>query len=134
MTPDATPLDRSRAGLYRAGGMARPITALVTGSTRGIGAAIAGGLVARGCRVIGHARSAQAVPGQEAVIAADFSAPGAPQALWQEAVERAGGRIDLLVSNAGLFVPNPIDASDIAWLDGWEDTVRVNLTAAAQLA
>src|SRR5690606_37668662 len=32
------------------------------------------------------------------------------------------------------FAANPLDASDIAWLDGWEDTLRINLTAAAQLS
>ena len=44
------------------------------------------------------------------------------------------GAIDVLVNNAGLFAANPLDASDIAWLDAWEDTLRINLTAAAQLS
>jgi NAD(P)-dependent dehydrogenase (short-subunit alcohol dehydrogenase family) len=51
----------------------------------------------------------------------------------EEALEMAGGKIDILVNNAGLFAANPIDASDIAWLDGWEETLRINLTSAAQL-
>jgi NAD(P)-dependent dehydrogenase (short-subunit alcohol dehydrogenase family) len=98
-------------------------TALVTGSTRGIGAAIVAALEARGVRVIGHGSRH-----------ADFSEPSAPQALWDSALERAGGTIDLLVNNAGLFAASPIDSSDIAWLDAWEDTLRINLTAAAQLS
>jgi len=99
------------------------ITVLVTGSTRGIGKAIADALTARGCTVIGHGSRD-----------ADFAEPSAPQVLWQSALEQAGAPIDVLVNNAGLFAPNPIDASDIAWLDAWEDTLRINLTSAAQLS
>jgi NAD(P)-dependent dehydrogenase (short-subunit alcohol dehydrogenase family) len=105
-------------------------TVLVTGSSRGIGAAIATALRARGTEVIGHATrvaDAQNIP-------ADFAEPVAPQMLWSEALERSGGQIDVLVNNAGLFEGNPLDGSDIAWLDGWEDTLRINLTAAAQLS
>ncbi|MEO5705920.1 MAG: SDR family oxidoreductase [Alteraurantiacibacter sp.] len=105
-------------------------TVLVTGSSRGIGAAIATALRARGATVIGHAtRAADAE-----TIAADFAEPVAPQMLWSEALERSGGPIDVLVNNAGLFEANPVDASDIEWLDRWEDTLRINLTAAAQLS
>src|SRR5690606_3603509 len=67
-------------------------------------------------------------------IAADFSDPPAPQMLWQQALERSGGRIDVLVNNAGLFAATPLDSSDIAWLDAWDETLRINLTAAAQLS
>jgi 3-oxoacyl-[acyl-carrier protein] reductase len=105
-------------------------TILVTGSSRGIGKAIAETLRARGASVIGHATTESEV----GTIAADFSDPIGPQLLWQEALERSGGRIDALVNNAGIFAANPLDTSDIAWLDGWEDTLRINLTAAAQLS
>lgn len=105
-------------------------TVLVTGSSRGIGRAIAEALRARGVAVIGHAtRSTDAD-----TIAADLSDPAGPQRLWQEARERAGGRIDALVNNAGVFAASPLDSSDIAWLDAWEETLRINLTAAAQLS
>jgi NAD(P)-dependent dehydrogenase (short-subunit alcohol dehydrogenase family) len=106
-------------------------TILLTGSSRGIGKAAAEALRARGCTVIGHATR----HGNAETVAADFAEPTAPQSLWEEALERSpGGRIDVLVNNAGLFAANPLDASDIAWLDGWEDTMRINLTAAAQLS
>lgn len=110
--------------------MAEP-TALVTGSSRGIGAAITAALRARGVRVIGHGSKAH----DDDTIAADLTDPTAPARLWEEAIARApDGRIDLLVNNAGLFAANPIALSDIQWLDNWEDTLRINLTAAAELS
>ena len=108
---------------------------LLTGSSRGIGRATAQALEARGAKVIGHAsgqhKESSAYPD---AIEADFADFTAPAALWSEALERAGGRIDVLVNNAGLFAPNPLEASDIEWLDKWEETLRINLTAAAQLS
>ena len=108
-------------------------TILVTGSTRGIGAAIAETLAQAGAAVIGH--GARPRSGADAPIAADLTDPQAPERLWLEALDRSPtGRIDVLINNAGLFAPNPIAGSDIAWLDAWEDTLRINLTAAAQLS
>jgi NAD(P)-dependent dehydrogenase (short-subunit alcohol dehydrogenase family) len=104
-------------------------TVLVTGSTRGIGAAIAAQLRTRGARVIGHGR--KAVPGG---VGADLAMPGAAQMLWESALDLADGRIDVVINNAGLFADNPIDVSDFAWLDAWEETLRINLTAAAQVS
>ncbi len=109
--------------------MTQPI-ALLTGSSRGIGAAIAAGLRHRGVRVIGHAT--RAVDAE--TIAADLTDPTAPSAIWEQALQRGNGQIDILVNNAGLFSPNPLSLSDIQWLDNWEDTLRINLTAAAELS
>jgi len=103
---------------------------LITGSSRGIGAAARLALIERGANVLGHASTA----GNEATIAADFGDPAAPQLLWEEALERSGGTIDVLVNNAGLFEANPIECSDIEWLDNWERTLTINLSAAAQLS
>jgi NAD(P)-dependent dehydrogenase (short-subunit alcohol dehydrogenase family) len=104
-------------------------TILLTGASRGIGAAARAALEARGCRVIG-----QATRVRDDLLGADFADPQAPQVLWEAALEEAGGAIDVLVNNAGLFAASNLDASDIAWLDAWEDTLRINLTAAAQLS
>ena len=103
---------------------------LVTGSSRGIGAAIREQLEARNVRVIGHG----SIDHDEQTIGADLTEPTAPQMLWEEALARAGGEIDVLVNNAGLFAASPLDSSDIEWLDAWEDTLRINLTSAAQLS
>ena len=104
--------------------------ALVTGSTRGIGAAIAAGLRARGIRVIGHGTRTHDAD----TIAADFASAQAPAQLWAAALELGGGRIDLLINNAGLFAPNPVAADDAQWLQAWDDTLAINLTSAAQLS
>ncbi|MCP5396564.1 MAG: SDR family oxidoreductase [Sphingomonadaceae bacterium] len=103
---------------------------LVTGASRGIGGSIAELLAARGAKVIRHASQ----PGPDGQVGADLREPVAPQILWEQALDQAGGRIDVLVNNAGLFSPNPLDSSDIEWLDAWEETLRINLTAAAQLS
>jgi len=98
---------------------------LLTGSSRGIGAACRDAFAAAGAAVIGHATAA----GPAIDLAADFADPDGPARLWAEA--RARGPIDVLINNAGIFEANPLDAGD--WTAGWERTMRVNLTAAAEL-
>jgi NAD(P)-dependent dehydrogenase (short-subunit alcohol dehydrogenase family) len=99
---------------------------LVTGTSRGIGKAIAGAL--SGHNVAGHSSR-----GGEGMIAADLSQPGAAGRLWHEALERLGGRIDALVNNAGVFEAAPVDLPAEEWTAQWERTMRVNLTASAEL-
>jgi NAD(P)-dependent dehydrogenase (short-subunit alcohol dehydrogenase family) len=99
------------------------MTILLTGSSRGIGAAIDQALTGAGETVLGH--------GTRSGIPADFDEPGAAAALWTEALDRADGAIDVLVNNAGVFEANPLDAAD--WTANWERTMRVNLTASAEL-
>ena len=102
-----------------------PVNILLTGSSRGIGAAILTALEGPDIAIVGH--------GTASGIPADFADPAAPRALWQAAIDRLGGRIDVLINNAGIFEENPIDADDDAWVAGWERTMRVNLTASAGL-
>jgi NAD(P)-dependent dehydrogenase (short-subunit alcohol dehydrogenase family) len=60
--------------------------------------------------------------------------PGTAERLWDSALERLGGRIDVLVNNAGIFEAAPIDSGDDLWVGQWERTLRVNLIAAAELS
>jgi NAD(P)-dependent dehydrogenase (short-subunit alcohol dehydrogenase family) len=99
---------------------------LVTGTSRGIGKAIAAAL--SGHDVIGHSSR-----GGEGMIAADLDQPAAAGRLWDEALDRLGGRIAALVNNAGIFEAAPVDLPAEEWTAGWERTMRVNLTASAEL-
>jgi len=106
--------------------MAADMTILLTGASRGIGAAIADSLTAAGVAVIGQATRSG--------LAADFADPAAPRRLWDAALDQAGGTIDVLVNNAGVFEANPIDRDDAEWSADWARTMQVNLTAAAELS
>ncbi|MBX9797535.1 SDR family NAD(P)-dependent oxidoreductase [Sphingomonas sp.] len=103
------------------------IRILLTGASRGIGAAIRTALDQPGIALA--AQATRAAPG---LIAADFAEAGAPAALWQAALA-ALGDVDVLINNAGVFEANPIDADDADWAAGWARTMHVNLTASAEL-
>ena len=90
---------------------------LVTGSSRGIGKAALAALAARGAKVIGHASRPVSAAGGVPVIAADFGDPLSVQSLWDQAMDIAGGEIDVVVNNAGRFEANRLERSDIEWLD-----------------
>jgi 3-oxoacyl-[acyl-carrier protein] reductase len=105
--------------------MARRMTnILLTGSSRGIGAAIAESLHQPDIALVGH--------GTQSGIPADFADPAGPRALWDAALERLG-TIDILINNAGIFEDNPLDRDGDEWVADWERTMRVNLTASAEL-
>ena len=95
---------------------------LITGASRGIGAAIANALTSDTTNVVALSSAD-----------GDLADPAIPETLWRTSLDRLGGRIDVLVNNAGVFEANPIDASDADWLAGWNRTMQVNLTASAQL-
>src|ERR1700735_3954125 len=76
--------------------------ALVTGGTRGIGAAVAACLAERGARVVVTARSApeRALPSNVSFVEADVASHGAA-AIVAEAIERVLGGIDIVVHGVG---------------------------------
>lgn len=115
---------------------------LVTGASRGIGAAIARAFAEQGDRVAVHYGTSRAeaeavlasLPGQDhALVQADLADPEAIRRMVEEAAAHLGG-IDVLVNNAGIFVAHPIEAVDYAtWQDAWEQTLAVNLVGAANV-
>ena len=74
--------------------------ALVTGASRGIGAAIACGLKEAGASVFGLSRSGKA-PADIAPLACDLADLGAIPRAFAE-IERRAGRLDVLVNAAGI--------------------------------
>lgn len=106
--------------------------AVVTGASRGIGAAVVRALLGAGAHVAGVSRDPDA-------LARACAPDGLPAAMAvpadvgdESSVERAfeviaarHGRIDILVNSAGVLTQSPIEELDLA---EWESTLRTNLT------
>ena len=116
-------------------------TILITGGSRGIGAATVRQVVAHGGKVLIHFGSnrtaAEALArevGKTSVVLcqADLTSESETERLWDEAVSWQG-RIDVLVNNAGIYEKSPLDLDLETWLSDWQRTLRINLLAAAQL-
>jgi gluconate 5-dehydrogenase len=116
--------------------------ALVTGSTRGIGAAIAAGLARAGATVVLHgrdpARADQAreqlageVPGADVRSCAFDVADHAAVVEQARRLEGELGGIDVLVNNAGIQFRSPLTEFP---LDAWNQVISVNLTSCFVLA
>lgn len=114
---------------------------LLTGASKGIGAAIASRLGEAGACVIAAygsdgngAREATAkIPQQrQHLLSSDLGEPGAGRTLWQEAM-RWRGRIDVLICNAAVMLDSPIDSSDEEWDEAWRRTLAVNVLEPANL-
>lgn len=113
-------------------------TVLVTGASRGIGAATAKAAHQAGARVLLHA-SAPSDAAEQAAGAAggelvfeDLSLPGAGGRVMAAAV-KAAGRLDAIVNNAGVYIPSALEASDEDWAAGWAQTMAVNVQAPADI-
>jgi NAD(P)-dependent dehydrogenase (short-subunit alcohol dehydrogenase family) len=115
---------------------------LVTGASRGIGAAVARAFAEQGDRVAVHyaaspdkaRRVADELPGDgHVVIGADLADPDATRQMVDGAAEALGG-IDVLVNNAGIWEAHPItDTSYEQWQRAWQRTLDINLTGAANV-
>src|SRR5215207_1090240 len=87
---------------------------IVTGATKGIGAAVVGLLEAEGADVLSVARSG------DDVFHADVTDPGAAERIVAECIERHG-RVDALVNNAGTSFVRPLEElTDDDWQGQWE--------------
>src|SRR5205823_10412534 len=113
--------------------------ALVTGSSRGLGAAIALALAQAGASVGTHGRSVGSEATCERIrrlgkksfyLSGDVATPEVCSALIQTTVEEFGS-IDILVNNAGVIRRAP--AADFLQAD-WDELIAVNLSAVFRLS
>lgn len=115
-------------------------TALITGSSRGVGRAVAHKYASMGGRVVIHYnRNRKAAEhalanlpgGPHLIVQADISDPDAVQDMVDTVVQKTE-RIHLLVNNAGICENFPfIDLNYEEWLNTWERTIRTNLMGPA---
>ncbi|KAA5539432.1 SDR family oxidoreductase [Roseiconus nitratireducens] len=112
--------------------------AVVTGSTAGIGQAIANSLAAEGARVVVNGRSQESVDaalkqmdlGDQAIgVAADVSTDEGCQTLLDRATDVAP--IDILINNAGIFEPKPFE--EITDQD-WQKFFEVNVMSGVRMS
>ena len=117
-------------------------TVLITGGSRGIGAAIAREFAQAGDRIAIHYVSsktdAQGVAHSLAgsghiTVQADLRDPVAIRNMVDQ-VARDFGKIDVLINNAGIFIDHPIESTTYEdWQKAWEQTIGVNLIGAANV-
>ena len=107
--------------------------ALVTGSSSGIGEAIARGVAARGAKVVLNSTSSvtagERVAGElpdATYVQADIDDPNDAARLVAATVERYG-RLDILVNNAGTTETTPHHDLNAATFEVWERIMRVNV-------
>jgi NAD(P)-dependent dehydrogenase (short-subunit alcohol dehydrogenase family) len=102
---------------------------LITGASRGIGAAAYALLKTHGHEVRGHSTL-----GSDELIAGDLTDPEAPRKIWETAIDELGGQIDVLINNAGIYEAVADNATDEEWHEAWQRMLRINLEAAADLS
>ncbi|MCF6274272.1 MAG: SDR family oxidoreductase [Robiginitomaculum sp.] len=123
----------------------RHINVLITGASRGTGAAIAKKCAEYGARVVLHynsnhaeAKAVAASIGDNCIglLTEDLSQAGAGARLWAKAVEiakKVDAPLNGLVNNAGIDLVTDPYGDDAQWADGWAKIMAVNLQAPADL-
>ncbi len=114
-------------------------TIIVTGASKGIGAATAHAMIEAGANVIAHyggdrVGAEDATQGKAHLLQANFTDLNAVDRFWDQALDLAQGRVDVLVNNAGIMrqfggISDPIDE----WDKVWGEAITVNVHAPARL-
>lgn len=110
--------------------------ALVTGASSGIGRAMAKALAAEGAKVVLVGRSAERldkvasdIGGDTLTIAADLTKPAEVDRTVAEAIKKFG-RIDILLPNAGLYIPGDVAEGNP---DAWDELLSINVNSVFRL-
>ncbi|MFT3998894.1 MAG: SDR family oxidoreductase [Rhizobium sp.] len=111
--------------------------ALVTGASSGIGRATALALAEESVKLALVGRSAErlkAVAGKTGgdvlVLPADLTEPGTVKSVVDATIQRFG-RIDILLPNAGLYIPGDVAEGDP---DAWDELIAINVNSVFRLA
>ncbi|CAB4656220.1 MAG: SDR family NAD(P)-dependent oxidoreductase [Actinobacteria bacterium] len=116
-------------------------TVLVTGASRGIGAASAKALADAGAKVIAHFSSFEEgarevlkdIPEERKVfIGEDLSVPGSGRELFIKALAKVG-RVDIVLNNAAVNLDTSFTGDNKIWDENWETTMRVNVFESSNL-
>lgn len=143
-TAEMDPAPRDEMRDYEGRGLLTGTRALITGGDSGIGRAVAVAFAKEGADVAiaylsetedeDAARTAELVraAGQRCVaIRGDLAIEDNCQRAVEQTVTELGG-LDVLVNNAGVYLPHPVTATSYEeWQDAWRTTLGVNLTGAA---
>lgn len=111
---------------------------LVTGSSRGIGKAIATKLAEAGATIAVHYKKnvrdaenlAHILGNESKAFQADLSKPDEASKLF-ERVTLEMGSVEIVINNAGIAKSATINSKDDAWIAAWDETMMVNLNSAA---
>ena len=107
--------------------------ALVTGGSRGIGAAIVQRLLDGGATVVTTARThTDTTPSTAVFVVGDISTPAGARALAEETLGALGGGVDIIVNNAGAARAHLLGADQIPD-DEWEDSLALNYLSAVRV-
>ena len=113
---------------------------MVTGAARGIGRAVAQAFAAQGCRLLAVDRDAAALQSAQAAFSAAADVAIIPCDLGHErelpqlhaATRTFSDRLDVLVNNAGIEYPTPIDDADVSSHARWSGLLDNNVGSMAR--
>jgi NAD(P)-dependent dehydrogenase (short-subunit alcohol dehydrogenase family) len=105
--------------------------AIVTGAGQGFGLALTSALAARGTTVLACARDADRLRAATAELPGVIALPGdvTEPAFRQELIDATGGRLDLLVHNAGELGPSPLPTLERYPLDALRGVLETTVLA-----
>lgn len=104
---------------------------LVTGGTRGIGAAVVNRLISGGATVLTTARSVPTGENSERIIQADLSTAAGADRVIRTTLDRLGG-LDVLVNSVGGSAA-PAGGALVLADEDWQDALQLNLLSAVRM-